>query len=95
MDREDIEDINKDLDKKLMFTSPNCGGCHELKQDFKRLHVDTKSIEEININDEKHSKLVEKYKIKHVPSIILIDKEKKVIEDDFEECVDYLVSSVD
>lgn len=93
MDLRSINRISKDLDKTLLFTSKTCKGCQELKEEFKKLHVDMSAITQIDVDSD--DALIKKYKIMSVPHILMIDVQGKIIEGDLMECIDYLVSIVD
>lgn len=90
-DEMDTDELDKKVHRKIMFTSKNCGGCRDVKEQFKNLEVDMGSIEEIDVDSDEGGELADKYKIMRVPGFVLLDKKGNILEDDFENIIDYLV----
>jgi len=91
MDKKEIEELDKKVHRKIMFTSQNCGGCKDVKEQFENLDVDMDSIEEIDVEDDDGSELADRFGIRRVPGFVLLDKHGKVLESDFDNVIDYLV----
>lgn len=58
--------------KFLKFESPWCGACKQLD---KMLNKSDLPIEHIDVDDDKNEALIEKYKVKSLPTIVLIDED--------------------
>lgn len=58
--------------KFLKFEAPWCGACKQLD---KILNKSDLPIEHIDVDDDKNEALIEKYKVKSLPTIVLIDED--------------------
>jgi thioredoxin-like negative regulator of GroEL len=58
------------MKKFLKFEAPWCGACKQLD---KILNKSDLPIEHIDVDEEKNEELVNKYKVRSLPTIVLID----------------------
>lgn len=59
--------------KVILFSSPTCGPCKQLKAALKSLDVEVD--EEINIMDGIHLDTIKEYKVRGVPTMVLLNSE--------------------
>lgn len=64
--------------KVLLFSSPTCGPCKQLKQTLETLKLEVDGV--INIAEPDNVDLISKYKIRAVPALVLTDKDGKAID---------------
>jgi glutaredoxin len=63
--------------KNILFTITNCEKCKFVKDMFEIKGID---FEEINTNTDNGMKLVEKYGIGRVPTLIVLDKDNEIVD---------------
>ena len=59
--------------KVLLFSSPTCGPCKQLKAALKTMEVE--ADEEINIMEGSNLDTIKEYKIRGVPTMVLLNSE--------------------
>ena len=74
--------------KLIKFSSPMCSECQEVAQELSKVPNDAKSsvaIEEINVLEntkpasDYNKKMIKKYKVTLVPTLVFVDKEGKTV----------------
>lgn len=82
------EKMMQDTPKLIKFSSPMCSECKEVAQELSKVSNDIKNsvtIEEINVLEsakpasDYNKKLIKKYKVTLVPTLVFVDKEGKTI----------------
>lgn len=69
------------IKKIINFTSENCTPCIQFQPTFENVSKQFENIEflTINIEDENSEDIIDKYLIKRVPSIIILDDKENLI----------------
>lgn len=67
--------MSRKISKIINFTSTTCTPCTQFKPIFENASKQFEDIEfeTINIEDESSEKFMEKYQIKRIPSVIILD----------------------
>ena len=60
------------MDKILLFKLPTCGPCKLLSKLFEQLHI---SKEDIMLDEDENEELADKYNVKSVPTVIVLNNE--------------------
>ena len=73
--------MSRKISKIINFTSEHCAPCIQFQPIFEDTAKQFENIEfeTINIEDENSDEIVEKYQVKKVPSILILDENKNLI----------------
>lgn len=80
--------LKQETPKLIKFSSPMCSECKEVAQELSKVSADTKNgilIEEINVIEntkpeaDYNKKMIKKYKVTLVPTLVFVDKEGKTV----------------
>ncbi len=80
--------LQNNTPKLIKFSSPMCSECKEVQQELQKVSPDAKNgilIEEINVVEtskpasEYNQKMIKKYKVTLVPTLVFVDKEGKTL----------------
>lgn len=85
---EQEKNIIQNTPKLIKFSSPMCSECKEVQQELSKVSEDVKNgilIEEINVIEtskpasDYNQKMIKKYKVTLVPTLVFVDKDGKTI----------------